>query len=57
MAKLFYGLKIIAFGVSPGAFCDYFQMGETTGLLCLKKLVAIVSGSNELREQFFCKMT
>jgi len=57
MAKLLYGLKIIAFSVSPGAFCDYFQMGEMTGLLCLKKLVAIVSGSNELREQFFRKMT
>jgi len=56
-AKLLYGLKLLAYGVSSSAFCDYFQMGETTGRLCLKKLVAVVSGSETLRIQFFRKMT
>jgi len=32
-------------------------MGETTGRLCLKKLIAVVSGSATLRAQFFRKMT
>jgi hypothetical protein len=39
------------------AFQDYFQMGETTGMDCLKKLARCVSSSEELRSIFLRSMT
>jgi hypothetical protein len=36
--KLLMALKQLAYGVSPSAFRDYFQMGETTGRACFKNL-------------------
>jgi len=47
--KLLMGLKQLAFGVSPVAFIDYFQMGETSGRFCMKPLVKAVAGDKELR--------
>ena len=55
--KLLMGLKCIAYGVSPSAFQDYFQMGETTGRDCLKKLARVISSSDELRSVFLRSMT
>jgi hypothetical protein len=55
--KLLMGLKCIAYGVSRSAFQDYFQMGKTTGMDCLKKLARCVSSSEELRSIFLHSMT
>ena len=33
-AKVMMALKQLAYGTSPSAFLDYFQMGETTGRTC-----------------------
>ena len=56
-AKLLMGLKVLAYGVSPSAFIDYFQMGLTTGNACVKKLVNIISSEPSLRNEFLRKMT
>jgi hypothetical protein len=42
-AKLLIALKQCAFGVSPSAFLDYFQMGETTARTSLKKICKIIT--------------
>lgn len=55
--KLLMGLKILAYGVSPSAFIDYFQMGESTGQLCFKRLTHVVSHSTVLKEMFRRPMT
>ena len=56
-AKVLIGLKQLAYGVSPAAFLDYFQMGETTGRDCLKKLCLAISSSPELRGKYLRTMT
>jgi hypothetical protein len=50
-------LKQLAFGVSPSAFQDYFQMGKTTARDCLKKLCRAIVSSEELRSVFMRDMT
>ena len=55
--KLLMGLKCIAYGVSPAAFQDYFQMGETTARSCVKYLCSILSQSPELCDVYLRKMT
>jgi len=49
--KLLLALKQLAFGVSPVAFLDRFQMGETAGRDCLKCFCRVISSSEELRQQ------
>ena len=51
--KVLMGLKVLAYGVSPGAFSDYFQMGKSTGQDCLKELTSTISNNEELRLQYF----
>ena len=41
--KILMGLKLMAYGRSPSAFMDYFQMGETTARQCLLRLCTILS--------------
>jgi hypothetical protein len=54
--KILMGLKLLAYGVSPSAFQDYFQMGESTALLCLKELAKVVSHSEVLKESYLRPM-
>lgn len=54
--KVLMGLKLFAYGVSPSAFQDYFQMGESTARLCLKELAKVVSHSETLKEKYFRPM-
>jgi hypothetical protein len=55
--KLLMGLQLLASGVSPASFTHYYQMGESTGLLCMKKLACILSTSDELTSIFLRSMT
>jgi hypothetical protein len=54
--KLLMGLKVMAYGVSPSAFQDYFQMGEATGLLCVKSLASAICSSATFQQQYFRPM-
>jgi hypothetical protein len=56
VAKLLMGLKCLAYGTSASAFVDYFQMGESTGRLCVKRLVAVITNNADLRQDFFRTM-
>jgi hypothetical protein len=42
------GLKLLVYGVSISSYVDYFQMGISTGHLCLKNLVNGIVGSELL---------
>ena len=55
--KLLMALKQLAYGVSPSAFQDYFQMGETTGRECLKRFAVAVSTCADLRDVYRRKMS
>jgi hypothetical protein len=48
--KILCGLKLLAYGVSGSAFQDYFQIGETTALLCCEKVSHIISTLNFILE-------
>jgi len=48
--KVLMGLKQLAFGVPPIAFGDYFQMGETAGRSCMKRLCNVIARNATLRE-------
>ncbi|MCU0336748.1 MAG: transposase, partial [Sediminibacterium sp.] len=54
--KILMALKCLAFGVSPSAFIDYFQMGYTTGRECIKHFCKVVSHDDNLRSLFFRQM-
>lgn len=54
--KILMGLKLLAYGVSPSAFQDYLQMGETTARLCMKKLCFAIFNSNEVKDIFLRDM-
>jgi hypothetical protein len=55
--KILLALKVIAYGTSPHAFLDYFQMGETTARQCLIRFVSAVSNCDDLQQRFFRQMT
>jgi hypothetical protein len=55
--KILLVLKCLAFGVSPVAFLDYFQMGYTTGRECIKHFCKVVSKDDNLRSMYFRQMT
>jgi hypothetical protein len=54
--KLMMGLKCLAFGVSPTCFQDYFQMGETTGILCVKNLCSVLCHAGDIRQNYLRAM-
>jgi Plant transposon protein len=56
-AKVLIGLKQLAFGISCSGFVDYFQMGMTTGRICMKELAKAIANSPELREKYLRNMT
>ena len=51
-AKLLIALKSIAYGVSPSAFLDYFQMGLTTAQHSVKLFSNIVANDDTLKSEF-----
>ena len=56
-AKLLMGLKILAFGCSPSAFIDYFQMGLTTGRKCLIHLTRFLANDAAIQSVYLRKMS
>jgi hypothetical protein len=52
MAKILVVLKQVAFGCSPSAFLEYFQMSEGTAQQLLLKVCHIVSSDEELASVF-----
>lgn len=56
-AKILCGLKQIAYGVSPSAFQDYFQMGEVTSRQCMTRLASCIINNDELKQLYFRPMT
>ena len=55
--KLLTALKIMGYGVAGIAFCDYFQMGESTALLCVMELATTIVTDEEIRSTYMRKMT
>ena len=45
--KFLSGQKMVCYGVSWSAFCDYFQMGESTACLCMSKLCRGIIGFSD----------
>jgi Plant transposon protein len=50
--KVLMALKVLAYGVSPSAFMDYFQMSDTTGRKCLKDFCSIIGNHPLLRQKY-----
>jgi hypothetical protein len=57
VAKVLMLLKLVAFGCSPSAFLDYFQMSESTAQQCLLKFCQIISSDDDLQSLYLRKMT
>jgi hypothetical protein len=55
-AKILIALKYLSYGCSVNSFRDYFQIGESTALLCVKKFIKLVSNS-ELHGTYLAPMT
>jgi Plant transposon protein len=49
-------LKCFAFGVSPSAFQDYFQMGCTTGRECIRSFCSIILQNVKIKRENLCMM-
>ena len=56
-AKILIALKYLAYGVSVNAFRDYFQLGESTALLCCERFVRALVQIPELREKYLRTLT
>lgn len=56
IVKLLFAMKTLAYGVSPSAFQDYFQMGESTGRKCLKQFCACICADDEIQSIFLRRM-
>jgi hypothetical protein len=54
--KILCALKQLAYGISPHAFLDYFQMGESTARACLLRFAQCITTSDELLQRFFRPM-
>jgi len=55
--KVSMGFKLLAFGISPIAFSDCFQMGETAACKCVTKLAHAVSHDKDLWSKCLRKPT
>ena len=57
LVKVLMALKLVAYGCSPSAFQDYFQMSISTARMCFLKFCRIVSKDETLRSVFARPMT
>jgi hypothetical protein len=55
-AKLLISLKYLAYGCSVNAFRDYFQVGESTALLAVKRFTKCLANSS-MQKKFFSFFT
>jgi Plant transposon protein len=56
-AKVLLALKVLAFGVSPVALMDYFQMSDETGRKSVKLFCRIISQHPQLRQKYLRDMS
>jgi len=56
-AKILISLKYLAYGTSVNAFRDYFQLGESTAMECVKQFIHGIHHSKELNSKFFNLMS
>jgi hypothetical protein len=56
-AKILIALKFLAYGSSVNAFCDYFQLGESTAFLCILHLTLGVYNDKELQNKYLHSMS
>jgi hypothetical protein len=54
--KILMALKYLAYGCSVNAFRDYFQMGESTAMKCVKMFIKEMTKSS-FRTKYFSAMT
>ena len=54
--KILMALKLLAYGCSPSAFQDYFQMGESTANKCLKYFTDIISSDYSINNNYLRQM-
>ena len=57
VAKVLVAIKQLAYGCSPSAFIDYFQMSETSARRSMIKFARIVSTDDELQSVYGRQMT
>jgi hypothetical protein len=50
-------LKYLAYGCSINSFRDYFQMGESTAMMCVKRVTKLMSSSTEFGSRFLPAIT
>ncbi len=53
--KLLMALKVNAYGIAANAFCDYFQMGESTACKCCECFNEAITQCKELTGIFLKK--
>lgn len=56
-AKILITLKYLAYGCSINSFRDYFQMGESTAMMCVKRVTKLMSSSTEFGSRFLPAIT
>jgi Plant transposon protein len=56
-SKILMALKILAFGVSPRAFMDYFQMSDQSGRKCLKLFCYVIANHPDLKAKYLRRMS
>ena len=54
--KFLMALKMLAYGVSPAAFQDYFQTGLSTAHDCLKSFCRIIAHDDDLKQHYRRRM-
>jgi hypothetical protein len=55
--KFLMALKCLTFGVSPACFQDSFQMGELTGILCIKHFCRVLCQQGLFRQTYLRQMS
>jgi Plant transposon protein len=56
-AKILMALKQLAFGVSPRAFMDYFQMSDQSGRKCLELFCYVIANHPDLKAKYLRRMS
>lgn len=55
--KVMLAIKVLAFGVAPAAFMDYFQMSEQTGRKCVKIFCRVLCQHPQIRRKYLREMS
>jgi hypothetical protein len=56
-ARILMALKYLAYGCSVNSFRDYFQLGESTAMKCVKEFTMAIGTSKDFRSRYLPEMT